>query len=409
VGTGTWSVISGSATITDTLDPISAVTGLTIGDSATLRWTIASGSCPNSTDDITIAVDVAPTTSNAGADQDLCNVTTATLAANMPAVGTAAWSVISGTAVVTDTTDSASGVTGLTIGAASTLRWTIDNGVCPGSADDIVILSRTFLAANAGADQDLCDDTTTTLAANTATVGVGTWSIISGPGAITDTTDPTSALTGLAIGDTSLLKWTIVNGSCVTSTDDISITVYEVPTVANAGPDQDLCDSTTTILSANTPTIGSGTWSLISGSAVVTDTTNPTSGVTGLTPGTAFTLRWTISNGTCISSTDDIQVISRILLAANAGTDQTLCNATATTLTANVATVGTGTWSVLSGTAIVTDTLDPASGTTGLTVGDSSILRWTITNGSCGSSTDDIVVTSVNPPLVNAGLDQIVC
>ena len=81
---------------------------------------------------------------------------------------------------------------------------------------------------------------------------------------------------------------------------------------------------------------------------------------------------------------------------ANAGIDQTLetC-ATTTTLAGNIPTVGTGAWSIISGTATITDPSSPTSGITGLTVGATVTLRWTTTNGGCTPSTDDVVITTV--------------
>jgi hypothetical protein len=84
---------------------------------------------------------------------------------------------------------------------------------------------------------------------------------------------------------------------------------------------------------------------------------------------------------------------------ANAGTPQTLeACATTTTLAGNTPTVGTGEWSVVSGTATITTTSSPTSGITGLTVGATATLRWTITNGGCTPSTADVVITTVTGP-----------
>ena len=62
--------------------------------------------------------------------------------------------------------------------------------------------------------------------------------------------------------------------------------------VANAGPDQTIC-ATSTTLAGNTPTVGTGIWSLVSGSGTITTPSSPSSGVTGLGVG-ANTFRWTI-------------------------------------------------------------------------------------------------------------------
>ena len=100
-----------------------------------------------------------------------------------------------------------------------------------------------------------------------------------------------------------------LTGGCGTVTATGTITVNAAPTTANAGSDiNPACDATTATLAGNTPTIGTGTWSVVSGTATITTPSSPTSGVTGLTvPGTA-TLRWTISNSPCTPSTDDVVI-----------------------------------------------------------------------------------------------------
>lgn len=91
-------------------------------------------------------------------------------------------------------------------------------------------------------------------------------------------------------------------GYCSTTQN---ITVYKTPTTANAGTDQNICSSTTT-LNANTPTVGSGSWSVVSGTQTGLNFTNPGSTVT-LTSN-SLTLRWTITNGNCTSSFDEVTI-----------------------------------------------------------------------------------------------------
>ena len=113
-----------------------------------------------------------------------------------------------------------------------------------------------------------CGVTTATLAANTPAVGTGAWTITSGAGGtVTTPTSPTSTFTGVA-GTAYVLRWTISNAPCTASTDDVSITFNQTPTVANAGPDQTgalMCGLTTATLAANTPAVGTGAWTIISG------------------------------------------------------------------------------------------------------------------------------------------------
>jgi uncharacterized protein (TIGR02145 family) len=80
------------------------------------------------------------------------------------------------------------------------------------------------------------------------------------------------------------------------------------PTVANAGTDINLMGVTSATLTGNTPTIGTGVWTVVSGTATITTPTSPTSGVTGLLVSGTATLRWTISNPPCVASVDDVVI-----------------------------------------------------------------------------------------------------
>ncbi|MBL0047301.1 MAG: tandem-95 repeat protein [Bacteroidetes bacterium] len=403
IGTGTWTVTAGTATVTDPLDPNSGVTGLTTGVN-TFVWTITNGTCTPSTDAITINVDQLPTVADAGIDQTICSPT-ATLAANTPAIGTGAWTVTAGTATVTDPLDPNSGVTGLTTGV-NTFTWTITNGTCTPSADAITInVDQLPTVADAGIDQTICSPTAT-LAANTPAVGTGAWTVTAGTATVTDPLDPNSGVTGLTTGVNTFV-WTITNGTCTPSTDAITINVDQLPTVADAGIDQTICSPTAT-LAANTPAVGTGAWTVTAGTATVTDPLDPNSGVTGLTTG-VNTFVWTITNGTCTPSTDAITInVDQLPTVADAGIDQTICSPTAT-LAANTPVIGTGAWTVTAGTATVTDPFDPNSGVTGLTTGVNTF-TWTITNGTCTPSADAITINVDQLPTVaDAGIDQTIC
>jgi hypothetical protein len=387
-GTGSWSVVSGTATVTTPSSPTSGVTGFVTG-SATLRWTISLGGCTPSTDDVVITRNAVPTTSAAGSDQTVCGAT-ATLAGNSPTVGTGTWSVVSGTATITTPSSPTSAITGLA-GGSATLRWTISNSPCAASTDDVIITSvASPTSANAGSDQSLCSTTTASLSGNTPTVGTGAWSIVSGTATVTTPSSPTSGVTGLVTGSATL-RWTISNAPCASSADDVVISVSATPTTAAAGPDQTICGTSAT-LSGNTPSVGAGSWSIVSGTATVTNPTSPSTTVTGLAVGTTI-LRWTVSNSSCTASFDDVNIIvTGSVTTANAGSDQTVTSpSTSTTLNGNTPSSGTGTWSVVSGTATITTPSSPTSGVTALGLGN-NVLRWTISNAGCSASTDEVTI-----------------
>ncbi len=78
------------------------------------------------------------------------------------------------------------------------------------------------------------------------------------------------------------------------------------PSTANAGTNQTVGVNSAT-MAANTPTVGTGAWSLVSGSGTITTPGSPTTTITNLGIG-ANTFRWTISNSPCAASTDDVTV-----------------------------------------------------------------------------------------------------
>lgn len=347
----------------------------------------ATGS-PATSNTITMTIDAAPTVSAAGSDQSVC-ATSATMAGNSPTTGTGAWSVVSGSGNFTNSASATTSVSSLGVGA-NTFRWTISNGTCASSTDDVVITRNASpTTSNAGPDQTTCG-TTATLAGNTPTAGTGAWSLISGSGSITNSASPTSGLTALGVGNNTF-RWTISSTGCTPSTDDVTINVSTGLTQAAAGSDQAICADNGT-LAGNTPTSGTGTWSVISGAGSFSNAGSPTSNVTGIGVG-SNTYRWTISGTGCSSTTDDVIFTrSATPTTAAAGPDQTICG-NSTTLAGNTATTGTGAWSLVSGSGTITTESSPTSTLTALGSG-ANVFRWTISNGSCTPSTDDVTINS---------------
>ncbi|MEP1069032.1 MAG: PKD domain-containing protein, partial [Crocinitomicaceae bacterium] len=358
---------------------------------------------------VTITVDPVPTGANAGTDQTVCETPgTATLAGNTPVTGTGIWTLTSGTGTITTPSSPTSGVTGLGVGA-NVFSWTITNGVCAASSDDVTInVDADATIADAGTDQTQCETiTTATLSGNTPTSGTGVWTVIAGGATITTPASPTSGVTGLTAG-TNTFEWTITNGTCTPTTDQITITLDAAPTAANAGTDQTVCETPgTATLAGNTPVTGTGTWTLTSGTGTITTPSSPTSGLTGLGVG-ANVFTWTTSNGTCPTSSDDVTInVDADATIADAGADQDIC-VDNTTLAGNIATSGTGVWTLVSGSGTITTPSSPTSGVTGLGAG-ANVFEWTITNGTCAPSTDQVTI-NVTPDtdgdLVCDGVDE---
>lgn len=101
----------------------------------------------------------------------------------------------------------------------------------------------------------------------------------------------------------TLTGYTYNNGTGSGVVDGSPVTVYANPTPnANAGSNQSQCGITSVTLNGNTPTLGTGLWSIVSGTGGTLLVPNsPTSQFNGILPN-SYTLKWTVSNGTCKSS-----------------------------------------------------------------------------------------------------------
>ena len=179
--------------------------------------------------------------------------------------------------------------------------------------------------------------------------------------------------------------------------DPAVITSYTVPDVAAAGVNQSLCGANTTTLAGNDPLIGFGVWSIISGTGgTVVNPTVYNSEFNG-TLGTTYTLRWTISNGSC-SSFDDV-IVSFPLLPLKPSAilgDNPVCPGTTGVLYAvtNDPSV-TYTWTYTGVNVTITGSgnsrsIDYAVDASG------GILSVTATNG-CGDSAPQTLNIVVNP------------
>jgi hypothetical protein len=321
---GFWDIISGTGVIQSASSAVTSISGLSAGITL-LQWVVPNAICPASRDTLQITVVEAPANSNAGENQSICSTTTI-LAAQAVSVGSGQWTVVSGNAVFTDANNPNTGVSALLPGD-NILRWTVSNGVCPVSFDDVTIsVDSNPETAEAGDNQQICS-TTTILDATPANAGIGTWTLVSGSGVIVSSNNPVTQVVSLAPGN-NVFRWTISGGACGNVFDEVVVTRFATPTVSSAGSDQTVC-ATSAQLQANEVITGLGLWSVVSGTAVFEDLGDPQTSVSGLSPG-VNTLQWSITNGVCPPSNDQVSITVELPAdAPDAGSDQTLCTSTA--------------------------------------------------------------------------------
>jgi PKD repeat protein len=389
-GTGTWSILEASTAVFDNQNsPNTTVRNLSKGPN-NFRWTVINRGCV-SYDDVTITNNQ-PTQAIAGENQAVCSKS-ASLFANRADFGVGVWSAMSGSASFTDAYDNRTTVNNLN-GGPNVLRWTITQGTCV-SYDEVIITSNLPVNVFAGNDQVACSDMAV-LSANPPTLGTGQWTIISGAGSFDNRTLYNTTVRNLAQGD-NYFKWTVSSSDCHVS--DTVVIRSSIPTRSIAGADQIICSETTT-LGGNTPTNGSGFWTVVSGSVQFVDRTQPNTQATSIARGLNI-LAWVIDKDGCQSSSE-MRITNNLPSTPFAGYDRDLCG-DSIRLFANPPTIGTGHWTIVSGDASILSPNQNQTLVKNIKFGPNTF-RWTVTHLNC-QLFDDVVITS-NYAEVNAGVDM---
>ncbi|WP_421939937.1 DUF7507 domain-containing protein [Pedobacter sp.] len=218
-------------------------------------------------------------------------------------------------------------------------------------------------------------------------------------------------------GGTFLYYVSQTNGSC--EGPRATVTVNVIATSANAGADKNNCNSGTFTMTGNATAMGTGAWTIVGAAngAVITTPSSNTTTVTGLNAGSSVTLRWTITNATCGTTSDDViltnsnSVPSRPTSVATA----TICSGSTATLTSSsITTYDAGlTYQVYSSGGTFLGTLPY---TTPALTGNTTYYIHTSNIGGCvsadrtswqvnvsGTPPSKRVITPANPAAVCAG------
>ena len=346
---------------------------------------------------IAVVVDSPLPTANAGVGGDECDLTYQF--SGVPSIGTGTWTQQAGpgTSSYAPNANNAIAIATATTFGTYTYRWTEVNGACV-DFDDVVVNFYQDPSANPGAGSAECDLNYTFGA--TPSVGIGTWTQVSGPGTTgyaPSANSPAAVATASAYG-VYTYRWTEVNGTC---SDFAEITVsYDQAPIADGGPSGNECDLNFTL--GAVPSIGSGIWTKQTGPGFVSFFPNASASgatVTATSYGT-YVFRWTETNGPC-TDFDDVTVIFSETPNTNAGAGGFGCGILDFGFTA-IPSVGSGLWTIASGpgTAIYNPTNNSAGATATVSVMGVYTFQWTETNGIC-SDFDQVVVEFVGLPVVS--------
>jgi gliding motility-associated-like protein len=198
---------------------------------------------------------------------------------------------------------------------------------------------------------------------------------------------------------------TNANG-CIAASTGITNIVYAVPT-ANAGTGGNNCGLGFRLNGSLNN--GTGTWSKVSGPGNVTFSPDANTGnaIVTVTDYGGYTFSWTVVNGTC-STSGNVTIVFIQQPPANAGSGGDECDNDF--IMNGLATIGSGTWTKVTGpgNAVFTPDINQANAKVTVDKFGAYDFAWTVVNSTC-TSTANVRVVFHNLPAVNAGKDSIIC
>jgi len=334
---------------------------ITITPTSTTTYTVTGTDnfgCQN-TDDVVVTVTTLPVV-DAGPDQSICDGAGATLTA-------------AGAATYTWDPGTITGAT-ITVTPTSTTTYTVagvDANGCE-NTDDVTVMVNALPVVDAGVDQTICENSPTALTAT---------------GAVNYTWEPgTLSGSSIIITPTSTTTYTVtgIDANGCANTDSVSITVNPLPTVTASATDTELCEGESTTLTA----IGANNYVWNPGGVGASITVSPMATVGYIVTGT--------DNNGC-QDTTTIVITVHPLPTVDAGVDQDICFGESATLTASGA--STYIWQPTGQTT--------SSIATTPTSTETHTVTGTDANGC--SNTDEVTVTVLPIPVVDAGQDVEIC
>jgi gliding motility-associated-like protein len=385
------------------------------------------GNCNLVKDTLMISFTNAPTV-NAGMPLSVCKNNATTILSGLVAgpTTTGIWSGASGvftpnnTALTGTYTPSASE---LSVGSASLILSSTNNGTCNQAIDTLVILFTGAPVVAIGPDLSVCINNATVALNGSVTVGAttGSWSGGLGtfnPGNTSLNTIYTPTPAEILAGFTTLVLESTNNGNCKLVKDSILISFTNGPAV-DAGFNLSACaNNASSVLSGSI--VGPTTTGYWSGG---TGTYNPDSTVLGSTyfpsateiaAGYVNLILNSSNNGNCRQVKDTVIINFTNSPQVSAGLDISVCKNNPTTplfgLISGATT--TGVWSAASGTftpnnTALTGIYTPSAPE--LAAGFANLILSSTNNGTCNQETDTVKIFFTGSPLVAVGPNISVC
>ncbi len=433
---GTWRQVSPSITTEvwnssgvlgkDTL----TVTGLRPNTTYTYAFTSAND-CGSDVSQVTFTTNSSQGPSLADIQEEvicLGATTSYSLSAASISSGTGNWSIISQPSGANARFSSSSNpntiLSNLVVDGIYEIRWRVSTSSCSVPSEDFakVVVGETDIP-NAGDNREFCDVSipyTMTLNANSiASPSQGQWIFLAGPTIpiFSNPASSTSTVTFTQYGKYAIAWQSSIGAGCDVLLDPIEIEIGQGAPTANAGPNQNLCgtSNTTNLNALDLPSGGRGTWVItnLTGSvaADIAVPSDPNSAVS-LTGVGRVSLTWITqaTSSICPTKTDEMYID---FFGANAGEDIVRCNVSTITLEGGDVSVLAGasaSWSLVSGPNTPT-IASPTNATTAVSnlVEGTYIFRYTASNGSGCTHSDEVTVTIRCGPICQPTSTGVVC
>ncbi|HVV54208.1 MAG TPA: PKD-like domain-containing protein [Mucilaginibacter sp.] len=262
-GTGKWTQVAGpaGATFSDDTDPNAVVSGLIPGNTYQFQWTITvSPTCPSNSNAVTIIIDKPTTGGSTAGSATVCSGTNngqITLTGQQGTILRWESSTNNGA-----TWQPIANITSKQIYSNLTqttqFRAIVQSSKCASSPSSVstITVNPVTLAADAGQDQSICNQTSAILNGNDPSPFNGVWTQVSGPAAtIVNPSSHQTQVTGLVNGNVYTFMWTIKGLSpCADSQSTVNVTVVDDATASFTMDVNHGCGPTTvTFTNTSTP------------------------------------------------------------------------------------------------------------------------------------------------------------
>ncbi|MEM7161589.1 MAG: hypothetical protein AAF487_04030, partial [Bacteroidota bacterium] len=385
--------------------------------------TTGNGNCLSVQDQVIMNFTPAPTLS-AGTDQSVCeNNADASLNGTVSIASGALWSGGLGTFSPDNTTLNATYTptqAEIDAGNLTLVLTSTGNGNCSAETSNMELTFTSAPSVEAGNIDVFCENNSDiTLDGSFSDAGGIQWS--GGLGTFVPDNQSVNAVYSPSQSelDAGLVTLTISstgNGGCVASTDDVDFTFTDAPT-ADAGPDQDLCSSVTAVQLAGAYGLSTGAqWSGGAGTYLPSNTDMNAEYFPTETEKALGNLKLTLTttgNGDCVAVEDEVELRFQAQPFVNAGSDAESCaNNVAIDLNGFVGNALGGEWSGGTGSFFPSETQSNAEYTPSpaeIAAGVATLTYTTTGNGFCPAEEDEITISILPAPIVDAGTDIIVC